>query len=65
MSCEFCGKEIMKDEEFILVGKYPGLGKVWLRSSVVRWVPPDTYGKLYHKSCFLESLKKQTVEEKE
>jgi len=59
MKCEFCGKEVMEDEEFVLVGKYPSVGKIWFRSAIVRWAPPQIYGKIYHKACFVELCKKR------
>ena len=65
MSCEFCGKEIIKDEEFVIVGKYPGIGRIWFRSAVVRWAPPEIYGKIYHKTCYLKLLRKRLSGEKE
>ena len=57
--CEFCGEIIWTDEEFILAGKYPGGGKIMLHSGVISWVPPETYGKIYHKACFLKLGKKE------
>jgi len=57
--CEFCGKTISKCEEFVLVGKYPSMVRTWFRSAVVRWAPPECYGKIYHKTCFLEMCRKR------
>ena len=53
--CRVCGKKLVKNEEFVLSGEYPSEFKILLWSS---YAPPEVYGEIYHKSCFLESIKK-------
>jgi hypothetical protein len=59
--CEYCHKEIKKDDDFILVGKYPSGWKKWeegmTRYSYLR--SPEDFGTIYHKSCFLEMVKRE------
>jgi len=62
--CEICGKTVNEGDEFVLVGKYPSHGKVWVHSTYGGYSPPEKYGLLYHKSCFLEILKKKLKEGK-
>jgi hypothetical protein len=45
----------MKDEEFVLVGKYPSQ----LKTLYWRYAGPEVYGDMYHKSCFLETIKNE------
>jgi hypothetical protein len=59
MPCESCGKPIEKDEDFILVGKYPKYTKIYMMSQAKITVRPEAYGKIYHKDCFMEILKKE------
>jgi sarcosine oxidase delta subunit len=51
MSCEYCGKKVKENEEFILVGKYP---RHRARAQIE--------GELYHKACFLNLMKKEIAE---
>ena len=57
--CQYCHKEIKKDDEFVLVGKYPSTMEKW-RSLPPFSAPgtPETLGTIYHKSCFLEMANK-------
>jgi len=57
--CEYCKKAIVKGDEFIVVGIYPKAGYIFHHSSMKNYVPPETWGKIFHKGCFLESLKKE------
>jgi hypothetical protein len=57
MSCDYCGKKVAKGEEFVIVGKYPVLWKTIFS----RGTAPEDFGKLYHKACFVESLKREGV----
>jgi hypothetical protein len=56
--CEYCHKEIKKDDDFILVGKYPSGWKKW-GEGMTRWSSPEDFGTIYHKSCFLEMMKNE------
>jgi hypothetical protein len=53
-ACRLCGKTIKRKDEFILEGKYPGLGKRCLNSVYGM----DFWGDCYHKSCYIEKIKK-------
>jgi hypothetical protein len=59
MSCEYCGKPIKDHEEFVLVGEYPTRGQMWKWSEASYYVKPESYGKTYHKECFLAMLDKE------
>jgi hypothetical protein len=59
MNCEYCGKPVKEFQEFILVGKYPTRGQMWKWSEASYYVAPESYGKIYHKDCFFEALKKE------
>lgn len=61
MSCEYCGMEIEKGERFVSVGSYPS----WWRILGARTVGPSYFGKIYHEACYLESLRKQGLKQKE
>ena len=55
--CSYCHKEIKKDDEFVLVGKYPSTKEKWkLEGIAVR--SPEHFGTIYHKSCFVEMTNK-------
>ncbi len=62
--CQYCHKEIKKDDDFILVGKYPSTMEKWRNlspSDLARGGAPgspETLGTIYHKSCFLEMANK-------
>ena len=60
--CEFCRKDIMKGDEFILEGKYPSGLKIWAKS-VMNWAPPEDYGRIYHKKCFIVKYRQEKKEE--
>jgi hypothetical protein len=62
--CEYCHKEIRKDEDFILEGKYPSFWKKWkTKEFPPDWFAihprPEDWGTIYHKSCFLEMIKNE------
>jgi len=59
MNCEYCGKPVKEFQLFILVGKYPTRGQMWKWSEASYYVAPESYGKIYHKDCFLEALNKE------
>ena len=59
--CEFCGKKIQKKDEFVLEGKYPSGLKIWT-TSVWNWTPPEDYGRIYHRKCFIAKLKQNAKE---
>jgi hypothetical protein len=59
MNCEYCGKPVKEYEEFILVGKYPTRGQMWKWSEATYYVAPESYGKIYHKDCFITAVKKE------
>ena len=59
MNCEYCGKPVKEFEEFILVGKYPTRGQMWKWSEADHYVAPESYGKIYHKNCFITAMKKE------
>ena len=59
MSCEYCGKPIKDHEDFVLVGKYPTRGQMWKWAEANYYVKPESYGKIYHKNCFIEALNKE------
>ena len=60
--CQYCHKEIKKDDDFILVGKYPSTMEKWRNFSPSNITSgpraPETLGTIYHKSCFLAMAKK-------
>jgi hypothetical protein len=59
--CEYCNKEMKKDDDFVLVRKYPSGWQEWKASLYpYDWLPfrkssLKDFGMIYHKSCFLES----------
>jgi hypothetical protein len=61
----YCGEEIKKDDDFILVGKFPSGWEKWkdvrLHFHSDGQVSPEDFGMIYHKSCFLEMMKKEGV----
>jgi len=60
MNCEHCNKPIKPYEDFILAGKYPTRGQMWKWSEASYYVPPESYGKVYHKICFIEAMNKKS-----
>ena len=57
--CTFCQKDIEKDQEFILEGKFPGmLRELWqeFKGDMAMNFLPE-YGKIYHKDCYLNQGK--------
>jgi hypothetical protein len=57
----YCHKEIKKEDEFILVGKYPSTMEKWSEKVSLSNFPllrPEDFGTIYHKSCFLEMANK-------
>jgi len=62
--CEYCHKEIKKDEDFVLAGKYPSNWEKWKRQRFHTDLlqSPEDYGTIYHKSCFLEMAKNEDVQ---
>jgi hypothetical protein len=57
VDCFYCHKEIKKDDEFVLVGKYPSTMEKWkLEGTAVR--SPESFGTIYHKSCYVEMTNK-------
>jgi hypothetical protein len=59
VDCSYCHKEIKKDDEFVIVGKYPSTYEKW-RSLPPFSAPgtPENLGTIYHKSCFVEMINK-------
>jgi hypothetical protein len=58
-NCTICQKEIEKDQEFILDGKFPGFIKT-LTNEIARNPFPDyltQYGNISHKDCYLNQNK--------
>ena len=43
---------------FVLVGKYPSHGQIWANSTLKGRAPPEAYGTIYHKKCYVETLTK-------
>jgi hypothetical protein len=57
VNCSYCHNEIKNGEEFLLVGKYPSTIEKWREKvsfSNFPFLSPETFGTIYHKSCFLE-----------
>jgi len=58
VKCELCKKAINKDDEFVLEGKYPSRWASYWRAmgiaSSMGSAGPGHYGKIFHKSCYLE-----------
>ncbi len=54
MSCCACKKRILEAEDFVLVGKYPSNGQIWANSNLKGHAPPEAYGTIYHKECYLK-----------
>ena len=67
--CRYCLKEIKKDDDFILVGKYPSGWKKWgenvfpSSNPMLKLSSPEDFGMIYHMSCFLEKIKNEGVKE--
>jgi hypothetical protein len=61
LSCDYCGKEIKKDDRFICAGDYPSWWKIFSASHV----NPGFFGQIYHESCYLNMPSKQAQDEKE
>jgi hypothetical protein len=60
-NCQYCHKEIKEDDDFILVGKYPSTMQKWREKVSVSNIPflgPETFGTIYHTSCFHEMANK-------
>jgi hypothetical protein len=49
--CEVCKRKVESGEEFVLTGVYPTEGQVLSKNYRYR-VPPETYGKIYHKGFY-------------
>jgi len=64
--CEYCHSEIKKDDDFILVGKFPSAWQKWkdvrLNFHGDGQVSPEDFGTIYHKACFLELMKNEGVQ---
>jgi hypothetical protein len=57
--CSYCHKEIKKDDEFVLVGKYPStLDKLQTHPPSISSRGPEHFGIIYHKSCFVNMTNK-------
>ena len=56
--CESCGKDIQKGNECM----HADYTKTWLPSRTPPYGSPDAHGMIYHKSCYLKSLKKERKE---
>lgn len=55
--CQNCHKELKEDDDFIVIGKYPSTMDKWREKVSLSNFPflgPETFGTIYHKSCFLE-----------
>lgn len=68
--CEICGKTIEENDEFVLVGKYPKAAVKWISTEYSgfpfrHYQAPESYGLIYHKSCFLESAKREGGDKQE
>lgn len=63
--CKYCHKEMKKDDDFVLVGKYPSGWQKLQFSGFLARAPrsrsPEEFGMIYHKSCFLEMMKNEGV----
>jgi hypothetical protein len=59
--CEYCHKEVKKDDDFVLVGKFPSYWKKSNTRLFKLWGPmsPEDFGTIYHKACFLEMMKNE------
>jgi hypothetical protein len=62
--CELCRKAIIEGDEFVVVGTYPKSGYIYYRSNMKNRVPPETWGQIYHKTCFREVCQKKGINEK-
>jgi hypothetical protein len=60
--CEYCGEQVKKDDDFVLVGKYPSGWKKW-EGGMTRYSSPEDFGTIYHKSCYDEMIKKETAKQ--
>jgi hypothetical protein len=60
MVCESCRKPVKEFEEFVLVGKYPTRGQMWKWSNN-EYARPENYGKIFHRNCFSEVQKKESL----
>ena len=57
--CKSCKKKLKDSEEFIIYGKYPSSSRIWAISNYRNYIPPQIYGKLYHKTCYLRARKEE------
>ncbi len=56
--CEYCKRELNKDDDFILIGKYPGRWKRYVDSKIDReFLGLSHLGQLYHKKCYHDKMK--------
>jgi hypothetical protein len=53
--CESCKNKIEPGSEFIVEGFYPKAGQIFAKSQYRYRIPPEAYGKIYHKNCFVGS----------
>jgi hypothetical protein len=59
--CSYCKKNVEKDVDFILEGKYPGLRNRFIDHQITRTLHRGLghWGELYHKNCFFEKNSKE------
>jgi len=60
--CEYCGEQVKKDDDFVLVGKYPSGWKKW-EEGMARYSSPEDFGAIFHKSCYDEMIKKENTKQ--
>jgi len=63
MSCRHCGLKLRKGDRFVVVGDYPSW---WKNRGFSRLLDgPEYFGELYHEVCYLESVGKYKIIQKE
>jgi len=53
--CKYCNKELIKNDEIILEGPYPGASKKLF--SFMFYSNLRDYGEISHKDCFLKNIR--------
>lgn len=62
--CSYCKKKVKKNDDYILEGTYPGLGRRYEQHFLAETLYSGLgyWGNLYHKTCFFEKMRKEKFE---
>jgi hypothetical protein len=61
--CSHCKKEFKKNDQFVLIGKYPWTSKRYFLGGFL-WYRMGYLGVMYHKDCFYEKITKPDKKKK-